>query len=372
MKTLNRLQDLRGKTVFVRVDFNVPVENGIILDDFRIKKILPTIDFLRQKGASVVLASHFENTKDDSLKVVWRYLQTFFPVKFAEDIQSQRTREIIDSLEDTEVVLLENLRKWKGEKANDPKFAEHLASLADIYVNEAFSASHREHASIVGVSKHIPAYAGLVFASEVAYLQNVFNPEKPFVFILGGAKFSTKLPLLKKFLAKADHVIVAGALMNTFFAHKGFDMADSLVEEGDFEIGALLENKHLYLPSDVIVQTKDGHSETKTPDALSSGDIIMDVGPQTVEDLQRYVTEAKFIVWNGPLGNYEKGYAEGTKELAHRIAQSGKDSIIGGGDTISVVSKLSLLEKFTFVSTGGGAMLDFLSSETLPGIKALD
>ena len=371
MKKLSSIKKLKGKKILVRVDFNVPLENGIILDDFRIKKTLPTIEKLRRDGARVILISHFEEPGDNSLKNILLYLNTFFPVTFVEDILSKEASKIVDGMRDSDVVLFENLRKWKGEKENDKKFANKLASYADIYVNEAFSASHREHASVVGIPQNLPAYAGDLFSEEIKALKKVLAPREPFLFILGGAKFSTKLPLLKKFLKKADQVVVAGALMNNFYKEQGFEIGKSVVEDGDLGIKTMLKNKHLYIPKDVIVETKDERVEVRDPSKVQKNDIIMDVGPNSIKDIQTFINESKFILWNGPLGNYEKGYDEGTKELAHRIAEAAKDSIVGGGDTLTVISKLNLLGKYTFVSTAGGAMLDFLANETLPGIEAL-
>jgi len=371
VKKLSDVKKLKGKKVLVRVDFNVPVNDGIILDDFRIKRTLPTIERLRSNGAKVILISHLEEPGNDSLKHIFRYLNTFFPVTFVEDIFSKEAHRIVDDMDDSDVVLFENLRKWKEEKENDGSFAKHLASFADIYVNEAFSVSHREHASIVGIPKNIPSYAGDLFVKERENLKDVLSPPKPFLFILGGAKFSTKLPLLKKFLKKADDVVVAGALMNNFYKEQGFEIGKSVVEDGDFGVKSMLKNEHLYIPKDVVVETKDRYVETKDPSEVQKDDIIMDVGPDSLKDIQIFINEAKFILWNGPLGNYEKGYAEGTKELAHRIAEGAKDSVVGGGDTLTVISKLNLLDKYTFVSTAGGAMLDFLANETLPGIEAL-
>lgn len=371
MKTIADLQNARGKKVMVRVDFNVPVEDGIIIDDFRIRSTMPTIEKLRAQGARVILISHVEVKDTDSLKTVYQYLQTYFKAVFVEDIFSDGAREAVEAMQDGDVVLFENLRKWKGEKTNDKKFAQHLASFAEVYVNEAFSVSHREHASIVGVPKYIPGYAGELFSREIENLREALSPERPFLFILGGAKFGTKLPLLEKFLPKADTVIVGGALMNNFYKEKGFEVGDSLIDSEAEGLSKMLESPHLYLPTDVVVETKDGDTEIRTPDKVNSGDIIMDIGGQSVSEIQHFITNAKFILWNGPMGNYEKGYAEGTAELAHRIAENAKDCIIGGGDTISVVSKLNLLRKFTYVSTAGGAMLDFLANETLPGIDIL-
>ena len=371
MKTLADLADVKGKKVLVRVDFNVPVEGGVIHDDFRIRSTIPTIEKLRERGARIILVSHFEGKDGNSLKPIWRYLQTYFKTEFVEDIFSDDAKQKVEGMGNSDVVLFENIRTWKEEKENDKKFAQHLASFADVYVNEAFSASHREHASIVGVPQYIDSYAGDLFSQEIQSLRGALSPAKPFLFILGGAKFSTKLPLLEKFLKKADHIVVGGALMNNFFKEKGYEIGKSLLDDGDFDIKGMSQNSHLYVPVDVTVENKKGEAEVKDADKVLTSDRIMDIGDTAVVDIHAFIKEASFVLWNGPMGNYEKGYAEGTNELAHRIAEGAKDSIIGGGDTISVVSKLNLLDKFTHVSTAGGAMLDFLANETLPGIKAL-
>jgi len=372
MKTLADLADVKGKKVLVRVDFNVPVEDGVIHDDFRIRSTIPTIEKLRERGARIILVSHFEGKDGNSLKPIWRYLQTYFKTEFVEDIFSDDAKQKVEGMGNSDVVLFENIRTWKEEKENDTKFAEHLAHFADVYVNEAFSASHREHASIVGVPKYLDSYAGDLFVKEVENLKVAFSPKKPFLFILGGAKFSTKLPLLEKFLKKADYVVVGGALMNNFYKEQGFEIGDSLLDTGDFDIKGMLKNNHLYVPIDVTVENKEGKAEIKKADQVLPGETIVDIGSDAVSHIQEFINEAAFVLWNGPMGNYEKGYAEGTKEIAHRLAEGAKDSVIGGGDTISVVAKLNLLKKFTYVSTAGGAMLDFLAHETLPGIEALD
>ncbi len=361
-KTLDDLGDVSGKKVFVRVDYNVPLrEGGIIEDDFRIKKSIQTIEELLSKGATVILGSHFEG-HGGSLSPIANYLRTYFPVQFVSDIYEEFS--FTES-----VVLLENMRAWEGEKKNDTAFAKHLASLADIYVNEAFSASHREHASIVGVPQYLPSFAGRTFVDEVENLSKVFSPAHPFLFILGGAKFSTKLPLLRKFLSKADTVFVGGALANTFYKAQGLEVGNSLVD--DVDVSDMVGADHLLLPQDVVVETEGGEVEVRDVHDIQEGDVVMDMGPDSVSDLQMVIDDASFVLWNGPLGNYEKGFAEGTNECAHRIAESGTDCVLGGGDTLTVVSKLHLFEKYSFVSSAGGAMLDFLANETLPGIEAL-
>ena len=329
MKSIIEAGDLRGKRVLVRVDWNVPIENGRVIDDFRIKKSLPTLEYLKSAGAEVVIATHLE------LGGV--------PAKLFKKYVPEG------------MVLLENLRDNPGEEDNSGKFAEKLASEAGIYVNEAFSVSHREHASIVGVPKLLPSFIGLQFALEIKELSKVFYPKKPFLFILGGAKFDTKLPLLKKFIHIADHIFVGGALANNFFKEQGMDIGSSLAREGNFGLKALLKTGKIILPEDTII--KDGK--------------ILDAGPRAIENLKPIISASKLVLWNGPLGSYENGYKVATLALAKTIAEVGSESIIGGGDTIAAIKELNLFDKFSFVSTGGGAMLDFLAMGTLPGIEAL-
>jgi len=306
-KTILEAGDLKDKRVFVRVDWNVPLENGAVRDDFRIKKSLPTLEYLKNAGAKVIIATHLES---DTASV--EALRAYVP----------------EGME-----LLENLRQNPGEKANDPKFAEELASKADIYVNEAFSASHRMHASIVGVPKLLPSFAGLQFAEEVKQLSKAFNPPHPFLFILGGAKFETKLPCVEKFLTIADEIFIAGAIAKPA----------SLLP--------LVQNSKITLPL---------------------GDVAaLDADDANIALMKAKIADKAFVLWNGPLGKYEDGYTQGTLKLAQLLADSGKQVIVGGGDTLTAIKQLNLFEKFTFVSTAGGAMLDFLANETLPGIEAL-
>jgi len=329
MKSILEAGDLKGKKVLVRVDWNVPIEDGKVVDDFRIKKSLPTLEYLKGAGAKVVIATHLE-PEDRHTKL----LQTYVPKGMK---------------------LLENLRANPGEENSSKEFAEELASKVDIYVNEAFSVSHRRHASIVGVPLYLPSYIGLQFALEIKELSKAFYPKKPFLLILGGAKFDTKLPLLKKFIHIADYIFVGGALANNFFREQGVDIGHSLVSEGNFGLKELLNTGKIILPEDTII--KDGK--------------ILDAGPRTMENLKSITSASKLVLWNGPLGSYENGYKVATLALAKIISESSCESIIGGGDTIASIKELGLFDKFSFVSTGGGAMLDFLATGTLPGIEAL-
>jgi len=331
--------NLEGKRVLVRVDWNVPIENGQVMDDFRIQKSLPTIEYLRKAGAKIVLISHHD-AEGETLQTVYEYVKNILPLTFVEP---------------SDLVLLENLFMNEGEKQNSRDFAVKLASGIDIFVNEAFPESHREYASIVGLPKLLPSYAGLQFNEEVKQLSNAFYPKHPFLLVLGGAKFETKLSLLDKFLSIADSIFVGGALANNFFKEEGQDVGTSLVSDGDFNLKEKFQSGKIILPVDTILDVTR----------------IVDAGPKTIENLKSKVENAKLILWNGPLGEFEKGYKTGTLELAKLIANSNAETIVGGGDTLSAIKELGLLEKFSFVSTGGGAMLDFLATGTLPGIEVL-
>lgn len=328
-KPITEAGDLNGKRVLVRVDWNVPIANGSVVNDFRIKKSLPTLEYLENAGAKVIIATHLE--------------------------PDGTSTELFKMYVPAGMELLENLRNNLGEETNSKTFAKELASRADIYVNEAFSVSHREHASIVGVPEFLPSFIGLQFALEMRELSKAFYPKRPFLFILGGVKFDTKLPILKKFVNIADHIFVGGALANNFFKEQGMDVGNSLVQEGDFGLKALLKTGKIILPEDTI--TEDGR--------------VLDAGPRSVENLKPLISASKLVLWNGPLGAYETGYKVSTLALAKLISEFSSESIVGGGDTIAAIKELDLFDKFSFVSTGGGAMLDFLANGTLPGIEAL-
>lgn len=396
MKKLNDIPNLSGVRVLVRVDFNVPLVDGKVADDYRIRMAFPTIDFLTSKGAKVILISHAQAPEkgqpNPSLKAMADCMGALGKqVTFFEDYKKARIY-IENSFNNGSCILLENLRFFDGEEANDPKFAQELASLADIYVNDAFSVSHREHASLVGVPKLLPSYAGLQLEKEVTYLSRAFNPAHPFLFILGGAKFETKLPLVDKFMKSADFVFIAGALANDFFKLKGYEVGTSLVSKAvvgnsvdgnknDTEAAALvadlkgfLASPKLLLPPDVTVENK----EIKAADQVSATEKILDVGTLALALLKEKISQSKFILWNGPLGMYEDGFQAPTLELARMIGDATKNgtgtvtSIVGGGDTLAAIETLGNQGHFSFVSTGGGAMLDFLAKGTLPAIEALE
>ncbi len=372
MKSIKDIEDLKGKRVLVRVDYNVQIVNGKVLDDFRIKKSLATIEYLHKKGATVILLAHIGDDGKESLKPVADVLKKLVPnLNFIKtSIFSDETEEALKNLKKGSTVLLENLRREVGEMKNSPSFARALSRFGTVYVNDAFSVSHRPHASIIGITKYLPGYAGLQMESEVKHLSHAFQPTHPFLFILGGAKFETKIPLIKKFLRDADTVFISGAIADDFFKAKGYEVGTSLVETGDFNIPGLMKHKNLILPPDVEVVKGSKHYFVK-PSAVLKDENIVDVGPESVELLKGLIEKAKFILWNGPLNKFGASQLDSTKAVLKIIAKSSAHSIIGGGDTVAYINKLKLEDKLGFVSTGGGATLDFLAKGTLPGIKVL-
>lgn len=368
-KSIKEAGDLKGKKVLLRLDLNVPIIGDEVRDDFRIKKSIPTLAYLKESGAKTIIISHIESPLTDSLARVASYLSRIVEIKaFVADLED--AKHVVDNMRDGDVIMLENLRKYPGEKENDPVFAGRLASLADIYVNDAFAVSHREHASVVSVPKLLDPYAGLLLAEEVEGLSMAFNPPRPFLFVVGGVKFDTKLPLIEKFLSIADYVFVGGALANDIFKEKGYEVGQSVVAPSRINLRHLEANPKLIVPSDVVVSCPH-ETAVRRPEEIGLDEKVLDAGPRTVSELSDLLNDVKLVVWNGPLGDYTKGFSQGTEGFALALAESGVKTVIGGGDTIAVVSKLNILDRFSFVSTGGGAMIDFLAKGTLPGLEAL-
>jgi len=372
MKNVKEAKNLEGQRILLRIDLNVPVSEGRVADDFRIHKTLPTINFLIDKKAKIILLSHFEGKsgKPETLKPIFEYLKKYIPgIAFAADFSG--LEDLVAKMKEGEVVLFENLRLNPGEKTNDHEFTKKLASFGDIFVNEAFSVSHRNHASIVGLPKLLAHFAGLLFQNEVENLSKVFNPAHPSLFILGGSKFETKIPLIEKLSKNFDHLFVGGALAHNFFKEKGYEIGKSLVSNGNFDLKESLESGRIILPTDVVVGGGKDETLTKKVENVNKSEIIEDAGPETISKLKELIKTSNFILWNGPLGNYEEGYKDGTLELAKIISENTGEAIIGGGDTIAAITSLGLQDKFKFISTGGGSMLEYLLNETLPGIEAL-
>ena len=379
--------DVKGKKVLVRVDFNVPLKDGKIGDDTRIKAALPTINYLLENGAAVILCSHLGRPKGVvnpafSLKPVADYLggMVNVPVKFAEDCIGEKAEEAAKALKVGEVLVLENTRFHKEEKKNDPSMAKALASLADLYVNDAFGSAHRAHASTTGVAEYLPAAAGFLLQKEIQYLGNaIAEPQRPFVAILGGAKVSDKIGVIENLLTKADNILIGGGMANTFFKAQGYEMSDSLVEDEVVDTAkALMERPggRLMLPVDVaIADAFDADANFKTMD---SGDVpegwrVLDIGPKTVEAFAAVIKDAGTLVWNGPMGVFEfPKFAQGTFGVAKAVADSKGVSIIGGGDSVAAINQSGLEAKITHISTGGGASLEMLEGKVLPGLSALN
>jgi phosphoglycerate kinase len=374
------VEDLEGQSVLLRLDLNAPLnKEQEIVDDFRIRKAMPIINYLSKAGARIRIISHIGAGKEDTLEPVSHYITHKFNqlLTFVTDIFHPQTTLLLNMQKHGEVVLFENIRRYQGEEKNDMDFAKRLSALGDIYINDAFAVSHRKHASIVGVPLYIPGYAGLQFMEEIEHLHMAFSASHPFVFILGGAKFDTKLLLLKKFLDIADIAYAGGAIANELFEESGLVVGRSLTTlNPDLQQQEILRHKNLRLPSDVVVSGHATQNTVKQSRVKASRDVqktetIADIGPKSLLHIEKLISDAKFVLWNGPFGNYEQGFTQGTEKIADMISKCGAMSIIGGGDTLAAIHKLHLEDKFTFVSTGGGAMLDFLVHETLAGIKSL-
>lgn len=379
--------DVKGKRVLVRVDFNVPLEEGKVADDTRIRAALPTIQYLLEQNAAVILCSHLGRPKsaedtEFSMRPTADHLRTLLdaPVFFAEDCIGPVAEEAAAALEPGQVLVLENTRFHAGEKANDPEMAKKLAALADLFINDAFGSAHRAHASTAGVAEYLPAAAGFLMEKEIEYLGDaIADPEHPFVAIMGGAKVSDKIGVIENLLKKADKVLIGGGMANTFFKAQGYQMADSLVEEDAVETAkSLLEagGDKLILPVDMVVA--ESFSDDAVHRTLPAGDVpegwrILDVGPETLKTFAGVLNKAGTVVWNGPMGVFEfPTFAKGTFGLAKIVAESGATTIVGGGDSAAAVNQSGLADQITHISTGGGASLEMLEGKVLPGLAALD
>jgi 3-phosphoglycerate kinase len=376
MKTLKDLKKIKNKKALVRVDYNVPFKNGKILDTRRIDSSFETIKSLHKKGFQVLLLAHLGDNKA-TLKPVAKYLSKYFKIVFiTEDIKNtEKIKSLCSQVSQDTIILFENIRFYVEEEKNDAKFAKGVSKLGDVFVNDAFSVSHRNHASVVGIAKYLPSYAGVQLESEIKNLKVALESKKhPSLFILGGAKFGTKIPLLKKFIDISDNIVITGAILNSFYKSIGFEIGDSVVEDGyEKEIKKLTSSPKILLPVDVIV-VRSGVKKLVMANEVQKGDIIVDVGKQSIELIDQKIKKSKIILWNGPTGWYEKGFVTATKSLAQSIKSSKAFSVVGGGDTGAVVEKIlggSKKTKNIFVSTGGGATLEYLASGTLVGVKYL-
>lgn len=384
--------DVDGRRVFVRADLNVPIEDGRITDDTRIRASLPTIVQLLERGATVILASHLGRPKgkvNDALRlkpVADRLSQLLGrPVRMTGDALGPGVQVAVDKLRPGDLLLLENLRFHAAEEANDPEFAASLAGLADLYVNDAFGAAHRAHASTEGITHHLPAVAGLLMEREVDALSRLLvRPPRPFHAVLGGAKVSGKLEVIEALFSRCQAVLLGGGMANTFLATRGLELGKSLVEQDQVAdaqrifVEARRKRVRLMLPSDAVVAPQIHHrarTQVVSVNAVPKDQMIVDIGPETRKAYAEHLGKAKTIFWNGPMGVFEvPQFAEGTREIAKTLARrssAGVVTIVGGGDSVAAIEQLGLAEKMTHVSTGGGASLEFLEGKTLPGVAAL-
>ncbi len=364
------VENLEGKFVFVRSALNVPTKDGVVLDVFRITQSLQTITYLCGKGAKVIICSHLGKDGTESIAPVFEILKKSINVTLSAEVTGSVTTSLRNNLKNGEALLLENVRKDERELSNDAVFAEELAALAEIFVNDDFAASHRSHASLSAMCALLPSYVGINFAHEYEELSKALNPISPSLFILGGAKFETKMPLVEKFLQLYDNVCIAGALANDFFKAKGYEVGTSLVSDMSLKGSPLLLNPKILLPTDVVVAT-EGNRRTASLADVQKDESILDAGPATLLMLSPYIKEAGTILWNGPLGNYEGGFQDQTLACARLIAESNAYSVIGGGDTVASIESLHNEDEYNFLSTAGGAMLTFLELGTLPALDAL-
>ncbi|MFA5744636.1 MAG: phosphoglycerate kinase [Candidatus Paceibacterota bacterium] len=358
MRSVRDIQIFENVPIVVRAALNVPIKNGEVANDYRLRRALPTIKFLSERGAKVILISHIGEKGTETLAPVAQALGKLISgVSFSPETIGTDARAAIRSLAPGQIIVLENLRRHAGERENSRAFARELAALGDIFVEDSFDTCHRMHASTVGVPEILPSYAGLLLEDEMRELSQALTPKCPSLAVIGGMKFSTKETVLTRLLTLYDHVFVGGALANTFLKVSGKNVGKSLVSDSDeATIKKLIANSKLVLPIDSVIKDE----------------AILDIGPGSIALLADLAKKSKTILWNGPLGNYENGFSGATNAFAEAVTNSSAYSILGGGDTIAAIEGLGLLPKFSFVSTGGGAMLDFLAAGTLPGIEALN
>ncbi|MFJ7664138.1 phosphoglycerate kinase [Lysinibacillus sp. NPDC097162] len=382
--------DVKGKRVFVRVDFNVPMADGVITDETRIRAAIPTIEYLVEQGAKVILASHLGRPKgevkeDMRLTAVGIRLAEILgkPVTKLDESIGEAVETAVENMQNGDIVLLENVRFHAGEEKNDPALAEQFAKLADVYVNDAFGAAHRAHASTEGIAKHIPAVSGFLMQKELDVLGKALsNPERPFTAIIGGAKVKDKIGVIESLLEKVDHLIIGGGLSFTFIKAQGHDIGKSLLEEDKIELAkSFIEKAHakgvkLHMPIDAVVAnefSKDAETKVVDVDAIPADWMGLDIGPKTAARYAEVIQNSKLIIWNGPMGVFElEPFANGTKTVADAMAATAGYTVIGGGDSAAAVEKFEVADKMDHISTGGGASLELMEGKELPGIVALN
>jgi phosphoglycerate kinase len=382
IRSIRDIKIFENIPILVRASLNVPIENGVVMNDYRLRRAMPTIRYLSERGARVVLIGHLGEKGTETLSPVAKTLGNLIRgVSFFDGTIGVRAREAVRNITSGNILVMENLRRNGGEISNDRAFARELAALGDIFVQDCFDTSHRPHASIIGVPEILSSYAGFLLEEEISELSRALKPKKPSLAVIGGVKFSTKESVLSALLKTYDHVFVGGALANDFIRASGREVGKSIVSGANTSyIKKLLLNIRLVFPEDSVVvpftsgglKNNAGHSHIASTDEISVDEVIVDQGPVTTKLLIELAKEAETVLWNGPLGKYEDGFTSATNSFARSVAASNAYSTIGGGDTIAAVEDLGLLSQFSFISTGGGAMLDFLAKGTLPGIGAIN
>lgn len=385
VKTVKKIKNLKGKRVLVRVDFNVPIENGRIVDDFKIKAQLPTIQYLLKNQAKVILLTHLGRPKPGvySKKYSTFLLATHLgkliknKVKYIKDCAGLEAGTAVGKMKNQEVLFLENIRFEKGEMKNSRILARHLASLADVYVNEAFAVSHRKHSSVAAIKNFLPFFGGLLLEQEVENLNIALNPRKPLVVVIGGAKIKTKVKVIKRFIKSADKILVGGAVANAFLQAHGVEIGRSLVEKEGVIFAQSHKNKNIIVPIDVVVASRASRWQAQLRDlnSIKSTDYIFDIGPKTIKLYSHFIKAAKTIVWNGPLGMFEKkSYKHGTFAIAQTIAARSSGAafgVVGGGETVEALRLTKMAHYLDWISTGGGAMLSYLGGDKMPGLEKI-
>ena len=389
---LNRNLDLKGKKVLLRVDLNVPMKNGAITETSRIEKIIPTINFLVEKKAKIIIISHIGRPKgkvveEMSLKPISEKLSFLLKKKvlFNKDVINENTLLEINKISNGSIIMLENIRFNEGEETNDKEFSKKMSSLGDIYINDAFSCSHRSHASVEGITKYIPSYFGLQITEEINALKKLTSEIKePVSLIIGGSKISTKIKIINNLIKKFNNIIIVGGMANTMLKHTGVNVGKSICEyECAPLIKEIIKNSKKYncditLPKDVIVsKSLNGNGKEKNINEIDENDMILDIGSKTISSIETTINKSKTVLWNGPAGYFENpNFQNGTKKILELISQKTKNdkifSVAGGGETVAAINKFKKFDSFTFVSTAGGAFLEYLEGKTLPAIKALN
>ena len=392
MNTKMTMKDvhLKGKRVFCRVDFNVPMEDGKVSDDTRIRAALPTIQYLSEQGAKVILASHLGRPKGEvkeeaRLTAVGERLAELLgkPVNKLDESIGSGVEQVISELSDGDIVLLENVRFHAGEEKNDPALAKQFASLADVFVNDAFGAAHRAHATTAGIAEYLPSVQGFLLEKELDVLGKALSaPERPFTAIIGGAKVKDKIGVIDHLLDKVDNLLIGGGLSYTFTKAQGHEIGDSLLEEDKIELAQSFIQKakekgvNLYLPIDIKVAdsfSEDAQTKVVPISGIEMGWMGLDIGPKTAELYSSVIADSQLVIWNGPMGVFEMAtFADGTKQVAHAMAETKGFTIIGGGDSAAAVEKFGVADKMDHISTGGGASLEFMEGKELPGLAALN